>query len=767
MLALSVPAMAQEEAPPDEEGLEEAHSGQSMGDLLEDLKAEIEQLSVEFEASSDALTHTESLLDAASTLGDTRKSEAERIAAAEEMAGLSDVRAVAFLWMGVRDESDAVRAAVYAAAAAFPGEDTTSLGRLGLMTESGVAVESAAALLVAQHSPEAGAILYDLAQSAEISPPARAAAKKALSEGYPELIAEKGEPAAVSGKAGSFLMASANAVLGGVALGSLGEFGQDDAAIVIGSVGGAGIGAGGSFLYTRLNPVSDGQGLAYASATSWGLAAGHMLGDIYFPEVGRFDSSHGDWTRAKEELSEKHDRWQAVLRTAGVLVGAGLGTNAFSGEPDSQDVMEVNLGGYLGAQIGIGLVDVFNQMPEDYEDTQEPTYYGPCYDYNYVEDCENFQEWEADRAAADAWRGKRYRIQRGVGLVGAAGGAALAYNIRSAWQPGPADLAYASVAGVEGMALGAGTPIAIWDEYRDGGIRLGFHMGSMAGLAYAHSRPVTYDQTTFTAWNTAAANLLGSGIATIGDDELKSYMRIMMPIGAAGFAYGTWMGEDVVLTQNDRMLVSVGTSLGTWNSFMLGYIVDQGDTGQVAVGLGQIGTALSAMGSIYATKKTDVDLAYSAFVGTSAAWGLFYAGAAGIAIDPDWSDRQSAAVLLASSDVGAGFAAWAGSDSGFVRPQDAALASLGGLTGATLGSLITFMATDEESAVAVGSMIGATLGLAGGAYLTPRLRKKGKAKEQVALRVPDLPGEWRWSLSPALMENGDLGAQIGLSAFGF
>jgi hypothetical protein len=724
MLALSLPALAQEDVPDEADAPAEVPEV----DPLDALRVELEAVKTAAGASEEARASAEALLNAAALLGDSRIEVAERAAAAETLGSLADERAVPFLWMGVRDESDAVRGAVYSAGAAYPGAATTALAKLGLLTESGSAVDAAAALLVAQKSPEAGGILFDMAESPVISAPARAAAKAALQTGYPELLAERGAPAAVSGNIGSSIMAIANAVLGGVSLASIGEFGQDDAAVGIGAIGGAGIGAGGSLLYTRIRPVTDGQGLAYASATGWGLAAGHMLGEVLFT-----DPNHDD-----EE--ERHRRLTAALRTVGVLGGAALGTKALDGEPNMQDVMEVNVGGYFGAQVAIGVVDVFNQRPESSDD------------YDDLE-----------------WRDKRYRIQRGAALVGAAGGAGLTYTFRGTWQPDLADLGFASVAGMEGFVLGLGTPIAIWDDYRDGGIRLGFHLGSIAGLTYSHFRPVTHDQTTFTAWNAAAGNLLGLGLWSLADVDKQEGLRFVMPLGAAGFVYGAWMGEGIELSRNDHVLMYVGTGLGSWNSIALGAILDDQENidEHTGTGVAITGSALSGIATAYAATRLDIDRSYTTFVGTSASWGFFYAGAMGIAIQPDWDTGQIVGSLLASSDAAAGLAAWAGSEAGFINPEDAALASLGGLTGATLGSLAVFMGTDDESSVAVGAMVGATLGLGAGAVLTPRIKSKMKNLEKVARYLPDPPGVWRFSLSPTMMENGELGAYVGLKGFGF
>ncbi len=214
--------------------------------------------------------------------------------------------------------------------------------------------------------------------------------------------------------------------------------------------------------------------------------------------------------------------------------------------------------------------------------------------------------------------------------------------------------------------------------------------------------------------------------------------------------------------------MGVGTGLGTWNAMaMAGIMADLDVDGDIAFGLGLTGSALAGLGSAYAATQVDIDRAYTAFVGTAGAWGIFYSGASMIALDADWENYQHMSVLLAASDLAAGWAAWAGSEGGYIDPKAASIANLGGLTGATLGSLAVFMVTDEPTPVSVGAMVGATAGMVGGALLTPKIQKSRKSKEQTKRSLPDLPGDWTVALSPTVLENGEMGAYVGVKAFGW
>jgi hypothetical protein len=737
LIALSAPALAQE-APAEaaEEAVESEEDAVEAADLLGEITAELEALKASSNASAESLAAAEALVAAATQLADNRLTEAERAAGAVALGGLGDLRSVPFLWMGVRDPSDSVRTAVYTASGAYPGADTLAMGVLGLKTESGATAEAAAALMVAQKSPEAGEALYVLAESTTISGSARAAANAALIQGYPELLAEKGGPAAVSSREGMLLMAGANAVLGGVSLSTLGHFGQSEAAVPIGAVGGAGIGAGGSVMYSRLHPVTQGQGLAYASATGWGLLGGMLMGNVLVP-----DSSEASW--------QKRDRMLAALRTAGVLGGAKLGSLALKADPQWRDVMEVNAGGYFGSQLAIGISDLLNADPRNSRSDWDDS------------------DWDA---YAD-WEDKRWRITSGVALLGAGAGAGLAYTLQNEWQPGPEEIVFSAVSGLQGLALGVEIPVAINGEGPfSGSVRLGSHLGAIAGLAYAHKYPVTYDQSALAGWGSGFGHLLGLGVAStaglFGSEE--DVYRVVAPLGAAGFVSGVWVGDGVTLNRDDQSLMGVGTGLGTWNAMaMAGIMADLEVSGDIAFGLGLTGSALAGLGSAYAATQVDIDRAYTAFVGTAGAWGIFYSGASMIALDADWENYQYMSVLLATSDLAAGWAAWAGSESGYIDPKAASIASLGGLTGATLGSLAMFMVTDDATPVTVGAMVGATAGLVGGALLTPKIQKSRKSKEQSKRSLPDLPGDWTVALSPTMLENGEMGAYVGVKGFGW
>ena len=723
---MSTPVLAQELTDDSSTEEESAPTEDAVQVSLEAIEAELNALKASSGIADADREKAEALLLAASNLMDPESELDIRTAGAVSLGESQDARALSFLRRGIRDSSTQVRLASYRASVGFTDAEGMAIGVWGLEHEElEELTEAAAQVLVAQANDAAAMALFQIAESTGVSDAARSSAYRALEASYSEFLAAQGPPAAVSDVIGRGAFSLANGVLGGFSLGTVGTFGQDDVAIGIGAVGGSVIGAGGSWLVSADRPVTQGQGLAYLSTSTWGLVGGQVFADLVAPELS-FGNRDGKM------------RFYSVLRTAGGLGGAALGWKALNASPTVEDTVEVNLTTYLGMQTAIGMVDVFNQ----------PTSNDP----------------------GQSWYERRYQMQRAAGLLGAGAGAAIGYKIRETWEIKDADLAFAMVAGAEGTFLGFAVPEAYMGGYRDGGLRLGSHLSAAAGLLYSHHRPVTLDQTYMAAWNAGHANLIAGGVGLFADMEEESIIGLMAPLGLAGLGYGTWLGEDYELTLDDQVLVGIGTGFGAWNSAMLTSLLVEADAfsdDDQPAGLAMVGIGLSGLGSAYLAKRTEIDWNYTTFIGTSTAWGAFYAvtGLLATGIE-DAPAEVFLGSILAASDLAAGFAAWAGSEQGFIDPSQTGIATLGGLTGATLGSLAVLMASDEGQAVAIGAMAGATLGIAGGAYLTPKFQGRSK---RVAKRWSPInpPGEWSFSLTPALMENGEIGAQVGLQGFGF
>lgn len=671
--------------------------------------------------------HVEGLLQHALSLEDPRTPTAQRVQAAEQLGESGDPRVLGFLWGASIDRTLAVQVAAYEAAQSFPGDETIALAVQGLSRENEAPLTDAAAqLLVAQESEAAAAELYAIAGSARVSKAARKSAVNALTVGYPDYLAANGPPAAVSDPNARRLFSLANGVVGGFALSTVGAFGEaEEAAMTIGAIGGTGIGAGGSWLLTSQNPLTMDQSLAYSSSVGWGLGAGFALGDLLFP-------------RTYQEGEEDRSRYRAVMRSTGALGGATLGWKLVERAPKVEDTLEVNLSTYLGSQVSIGLIDALDPAGANADEANDGL-------TNHT------------------------RLKRAAALVGGGLGAGVGYAIHDTWDLSAEDGLFSFTAAAEGAWLGYSVSNALFDEYRYGGLRLGAHLSGAAGLVYTHFRPVGVGQAQMAGWNALAANMMAGGIGLMADWDSQQIHQLVAPAGALGLVSGVWLGEGFAETRDDQFLVGIGTGLGAWNSFLLtGLLAEQNVFGTNGdQGFFMLTTGLSGLGAGLLSKQIDLDWRYTTFVGTSTAWGAFYALTGLAATDQfDVLDASgSIASVLVASNLGAGFAAWAGSESGFIDPANTGVANLGGLTGATLGTLAVLMASPDGQPTAQGALVGATLGIAGGALLTPRISSRKTARFRPSL--PDLPGSWAVQFLPTVMENGELGAHVGLQGRGF
>ena len=104
------------------------------------------------------------------------------------------------------------------------------------------------------------------------------------------------------------------------------------------------------------------------------------------------------------------------------------------------------------------------------------------------------------------------------------------------------------------------------------------------------------------------------------------------------------------------------------------------------------------------------------------------------------------------------------SDATRVTPGDTLWPQLFGVAGATVGSLAVMLGTPQAQPVAVGALSGATVGLGLGAVLAPKVQA---VTDQLEIPgVLSLPGDWHFLALPAVQENGEMGAAVGLTVTG-
>jgi hypothetical protein len=194
-------------------------------------------------------------------------------------------------------------------------------------------------------------------------------------------------------------------VVGGTFFQAVGAFGQSDFAPVVGAAGGGLLGAGAAGARLAVRPVSEGQGLAFASGAGWGLTAGLWSTSLAYGPLKWRDSGPEDGG--------------ALLRGAGVGLGAGAGLLWAARDPSPADVLEVDLAGYLGSAVALGAAGLA-VWPTEPLDVAVPswTYEGGTYDGAFAAET----SWVDEEAAWREQRREAGQVLAGASLAGAAGG---------------------------------------------------------------------------------------------------------------------------------------------------------------------------------------------------------------------------------------------------------------------------------------------------------------------------------------------------------
>jgi hypothetical protein len=748
-LSLFSLALAQD---PDSE--EEQPAGQETAQSSAALEAAQAQLQVLEAAAGEAGQRSEqmqALLESSATLLDDRQDQEARMEAATALATGGDERGIPFLRAAAISRDPDLQRAALRAMQSFSPEEAASLsaavatGRFG----SGLQ-EEAISLLQAQQHPEAALRLWAIAGDESGGNRLRAQALGALRESYPEFLAEKGDPEGVRGIFGSIAATAANGVAGGFALHSVGVWGKTEAGEVIGGMGGAVIGVGTGALYALQSPVSDGQGLYYASGIATGLTAGTLAG---FAVSG-------------QQYGESRRNLEAALRVAGLGAGGWYTYQNLDRNPSVSDVLEMDGATYLGAQVAVGIADLVR-------------------DHGYPEDLWN-DNTEYTHAAGAVWEEEQFRAEHSdtgvdsvVALAGMAAGLGVGHVLVEDWNPTAADLGVAGVLAAEGALVGLLLPGVIFEEdgweKMEGTARTAIHAAVIGGLAYGHQHGVEARHAGIGAFGLGVGNILGLGIAMLSNPEDEA--RVIQAGALIGGVLGTplairaadhtsWNGGDV-------SMIAVGMGLAAWESAALAYVAEEkwdlyADSIQVA---GTIETAIagSGLGLALLAHRIDPDPAKMLFLGTSTAWGAYYGALLPIALDTEGTTPDYVLTILTASDLALAAGAFAVSDKGFLDVQDTLLSQLGGVAGATLGSLAVTLGTEDGPAIATGALAGSTLGMVGGALWTRSRKAKGKEAVNLHLPVPQLnvPGSWGLTVQPMPGPDGNITPWVGLTGRGF
>jgi hypothetical protein len=420
-------------------------------------------------------------------------------------------------------------------------------------------------------------------------------------------------------------------------------------------------------------------------------------------------------------------------------------------------VIKSNIAGFMGTQIGrsgMGLTQVGDRQT-----------------------CED----EAEEASESCWRvfeeteDGRTRLRTLAAIAGGAAGLGLSHAFRDDWQPSHADALFSGVVGIESAIAMGLLPVALDGPTGDGQfIDFGLFAGTTGGMIAAHHMDVQHEQAMLMGYGTGTGNLLGLGLSMLPAEPLSesTMAGIVLPVGIAGTVVGAWSHKHLDPTEGDWTMVSVGTGLSAAQLSAMSFVaLEEGLIAEEqAPGIILTGTTLASAGFMAATKNVELEPIDSLFMGSAAGWGTLYGSIGQLALGLDMeSDSLAVAVTTISADIGLGLGGYILSDKTQMEPMDTLIPQIGGVAGATLGSLTVLLSTSEGQSVAIGSLAGATLGLGVGTLIAPHIDLGDRDLSMAWIPKPniDLPGDWSFSATPAATQDGKMGAALSLRARGF
>lgn len=697
------------------------------------------------------------LLQAAATALDPASGEAERVAAAEALARSGDPAALSLLEAATDARAADVQIAALGALLAAPGPEAARLADRALRAhayEDEVRRE-AARVLGALQIPEAGLALWSAAGDRALEDRFVRLATEELERSYPALLAERGEPEVVTNGFAVVLGSAGSGMTGAVLLSSVGVWGRNEAAAVIGGIGGGIIGVGTGALYGATRPVSLGQGLAFSSGSGWGFAGSLYASNAALgPRPGRYPYEYYEVGERDEE--EERRRWNngaAGLRLAGALGGATAGWFWQRRDPTPQDVLEVDLSGYLGLQLGLAAFDLADERPRNYDCYLDRS---PGTDVLGEDSCDLFT--------------RRVKVRNAAGLGGLALGLGAGALASRGWTADWSELLFGSVVGLEAGWVGLWAPTALGLAEPDGNLRIGLHAGLAGGMAAAHLLEPDPARGLLTGWGAVLGNGLGAGLPLLLGADEQVVSGVMIPVGLAGTVAGAVVAPSLDLRGGDMAMLGVGVPLGVAEGATLAAVLaDRGAIdGDQTAGLVLTMGALTGAGLTALTVPYDPDPADMLFLGSAATWGAWYGVLTPMALDLTLDDGDTALVGLIVGDafLAAGGLALPEATLG-LNPRRTVIPQLAGVGGATTGALLAAMLSDEAAPVARGAVIGSTVGLVGGGVVAAALPKRGKPRAGLELPGFDPPGTWSAFAGPGALEDGTPAIVANLSVTGW
>lgn len=469
----------------------------------------------------------------------------------------------------------------------------------------------------------------------------------------------------------------------------------------------------------------------------WGITAGSLLGEMVVNGTAE---------------STAQESGAAALRALGAGLDASSGASqAIRRDADPRDVWEQNLAGVLTTGLGLSTARWAGRQRVTYRESVagEP---GPVTGYTW------------DAAAP--------RAQSGGALAGAAVGLGAAALVREGWQVDGADLGLGATFAVQGAWILGWVPVAAQQAVPDGAVMLGASVGGLVGLGLAEATSPTGQQVGLSAWGGAVGTSMGAGVPLLAGGEPHTAAGVMLPTGVLGSIAGGLTAERLDMTGGDRALVGFavpvaaieGATIGQWAAAR-GGLTDRQVAGLSLTLAGATGAVTTAIAPI-----ADPSAGGVGFVASTTAWGAYHGAVVPLALDlpGEASDLLLISTLTADAFLLGGTALV--SPLVGLDPRRTLIPQLGGLGGATLGSMTALLFSTDGTAAARGALIGSTVGfVAGGVIEAKRGPPGARASAPSARRrwAPDLPGEWAGVLLPAPTPDGRLGLQGELRVVGW
>ena len=686
-------ALAQELPPPPEE---------PDPALLSELTQLREALAAE-EARSAA---SQALLDAASTVAAPASMTADKVSAIAALAALGDRRALPFLELAARQESE-VRVAVLGYAGAFSDDPRmhTLVTRLSQLGQPEAVQLAAVTALDAAQVPDALGELWRMATDEESSALVREAARAQLSVNHAEAVAARGGLPSVFVKldpVATNQMAISSALIGGAVLSTVGQLGQTDAGTAIGAGGGALIGGGLGLVAARANNVSVENAYQYSTGTVLGGVAGLTLAGAVEAEGEGF----------------------LYLMTLGTVAGAGGALLNFQNEPSVEDTTEFTTAVVLGQQIGAGAY-----------------------------------RWASDDDGSS--------VAQLASLAGGVAGGVTGLLVRPSVSLDGDDVSLMTAGGTAGLWLSLLVPPAMDWEVSAGAVQTAIPVGTLAGAVASQVYDVPAKQTGISGYGFASGNLLGLGAALMGSPESgQPVAQAVLAGGVAGAAAGAVLSPRMTFDTGDAVIVPVGSLLTVAEATGIAFVLDQKTDFEQPGGLIALSAGLGTAGWGLATQALDVQPGQALLVAAGAGWGLFYGGLTPFALGLEGEPEDLVLTILVTGDVLMAGAAIAQTDAIGLTPQATVLPQLGGVGGAVVGALGVALFNGEGQAVSAGSLGGSLVGLGVGVALESRYGSDWIPRLEARAPRLDLPGTWKLSAAPTVLEGDELGMYLGVQARG-